>query len=264
MEYENIIDIKCGAFHNLVKTERNEYFLWGRNKENQCLIKANNNDYDDKFNMEFIKRPTKYLYNKQNMEIINIYLGYKETKIVMKQIYDQNGDEIFNGNKIYSENDRNSLRSRKKSKLSKFSKFKAWCNKLKKSKKYNKKDDDKKKDWSNDNNLNDNNNKHLNGLENIYGLDDNKYHDREYDHINHQFKICKQYKNSCSSSIGFNSKRLESIEEIPEIESNDNHDTDSSMSDDKENYYCYYSPKMHNNNSIGNDIGYQPMTCNKS
>eukprot|EP01084_Bolivina_argentea_P062212 113743_1 len=37
LQHKNIIDIKCGVYHNLIKTKENEYYLWGGNDDNQCL-----------------------------------------------------------------------------------------------------------------------------------------------------------------------------------------------------------------------------------
>ena len=83
--HQRIVDIKCGAYHSMIMTENGEYYFWGRNKENQCLIKCNNNNNNNINNTECVKIPRKYQYDKQDMEIMDIYLGYKETKIVSKQ-----------------------------------------------------------------------------------------------------------------------------------------------------------------------------------
>ena len=75
---ETIVDIKCGGYHNVVKTKSNEYYLWGRNHCRQCLI------YDGK---EIIETPTKYENNMDigaAYDIVAIYPGFNETKIVVK------------------------------------------------------------------------------------------------------------------------------------------------------------------------------------
>ena len=81
-----IIDIKCGGFHNVACSEDNEYYLWGSNDYNQCLVydKDKNNDTNKNEN-ECIKIPTKYDPKKDlndKYEIVNIYPGHTETRIV--------------------------------------------------------------------------------------------------------------------------------------------------------------------------------------
>lgn len=240
----------------MIMTENGDYYLWGRNKENQCLIKCNNNDNN---NTEFIKVPRKYQYDKQDMEIINIYLGYKETKIVSKQRFEQTNGEILNKHDIDSIsenfNPRNSGKKKRNNFKIKLSKVKSWYNKIKGNKKKKEKQREK------------NNAKSTNQLENNYGLN-------EYQYVNHQLVICDDNNNnnqwyftSNNNSTSKFSSTLDSIDETPEIESND---IESSFSANDYGEICYYSPKANkqrftntvkmNSNSNANDILYHPVT----
>ena len=75
-----VIDIKCGYEHNVVYCENDDYWLWGNNEYNQCLV------YDEK--EEYIKIPRKYdcandIYKHFFPgEIVTIYPGWKETRII--------------------------------------------------------------------------------------------------------------------------------------------------------------------------------------
>lgn len=60
-----IIDIKCGLNHNVAKTIHYEFYLWGINDFNQCLI------CDEK--RHFVEFPTKF----KGIEGISDYLDYK-------------------------------------------------------------------------------------------------------------------------------------------------------------------------------------------
>eukprot|EP01084_Bolivina_argentea_P189962 326569_1 len=70
---DKVTNIKCGAFHNLVETQHNQWYLWGDNRNKQCLV------HDDK--KQFLKVPTKYEQNdiKQNESIVDMFPGYDET-----------------------------------------------------------------------------------------------------------------------------------------------------------------------------------------
>lgn len=76
----NAIDIKCGYEHNVVYCENGDYWLWGNNEFNQCLV------YDE--NEKYIKIPRKYdcasdIYKHFFPgEIVTIYPGWKETRII--------------------------------------------------------------------------------------------------------------------------------------------------------------------------------------
>ena len=48
----NINDIKCGSQHNVAKTDHHDFYLWGTNDFNQCLI------VDE--NKHFVEIQTKY------------------------------------------------------------------------------------------------------------------------------------------------------------------------------------------------------------
>eukprot|EP01084_Bolivina_argentea_P049726 91448_1 len=74
-----IIDIKCGFQHNVAKTKHSEFYLWGINDFNQCLVLKND--------QHFVKIPTKYkridgITHWLTYKIIDIYTGWKETRIV--------------------------------------------------------------------------------------------------------------------------------------------------------------------------------------
>ncbi len=76
---ETIIDIKCGSSHNIIKTADNKYYLWGDNRYNQCLYVHGANP------PKFIKKPLLFNSNyfDKDQEIINIYPGYNETRIIV-------------------------------------------------------------------------------------------------------------------------------------------------------------------------------------
>ena len=75
-----VIDIKCGYQHNVIYTDKDDYWLWGDNEFNQCLV------YDE--NIKHVKIPM--LYNCLGDiykyffpgEIVTIYPGWKETRII--------------------------------------------------------------------------------------------------------------------------------------------------------------------------------------
>eukprot|EP01084_Bolivina_argentea_P209527 356878_1 len=79
LERKRIVGIKCGYNHTIALDVVNQYYLWGLNDCNQCLV------YDES---KYVEIPTKYnkkqdFYN-VNCKIINMYPGYKETKIVIQ------------------------------------------------------------------------------------------------------------------------------------------------------------------------------------
>ena len=65
-----IIDIKCGSYHNVVKSEDNQYYFWGWNEYSQCL----------EYEYEYCKRPRKL--NISSSKVIDVYPGHNETRIV--------------------------------------------------------------------------------------------------------------------------------------------------------------------------------------
>jgi len=96
LQHETVVAIKCGAFHNLAITAKNDYFLWGANDFNQCLLneKTNGSEYDehddrriDVKQFQYAQVPTKLEFEGDGeMEVIGMFLGYKETKIVTTKI----------------------------------------------------------------------------------------------------------------------------------------------------------------------------------
>ena len=80
----DIVDIKAGHYHNVLKTVDNKYYLFGWNQYNQCLV------INDRINNVF--KPTLFddtMFVSLNMKIIQIYPGYKETRIVVDQYHTQ-------------------------------------------------------------------------------------------------------------------------------------------------------------------------------
>ena len=65
-----VIDVKCGAFHNVVKTKDDRYYLWGWNNYSQCL----------EYESEYCKSPHKL--NIDSKKILGVYPGYNETRVV--------------------------------------------------------------------------------------------------------------------------------------------------------------------------------------
>ena len=82
--FDKVIDIKSGAYHNVIwienKINEYEYYLWGQNDCNQCLV----------FNKgAYITRPTKYDYKTHignNCKIIAIYPAFNATRIVTQDL----------------------------------------------------------------------------------------------------------------------------------------------------------------------------------
>ena len=68
----------------MARTESNEYFLWGNNKENQCLVYVEEDRYAYHRDVDFVKVPTKYEHA-ESLQILGMYLGFKDTKIVSIQ-----------------------------------------------------------------------------------------------------------------------------------------------------------------------------------
>merc|ERR1711920_659571 len=118
LKNELIVDIKCGAYHNMAMSAKNEYFFWGSNGNNECMVYVDENEcvrlfgYEE--NIQFVKEPTKYQHNARRQQIVSVHLGYNCTKIVFK--YDAKKGE-------------NSLQENCKNKAGikqKLKKFKSW------------------------------------------------------------------------------------------------------------------------------------------
>ena len=75
LKAKKIINIKCGLTHSVAQSEENEWYLWGDNEFNQCLV------YDN----DSVLYPTKYDGRdlNENEIIVEIYVGYQETKVVV-------------------------------------------------------------------------------------------------------------------------------------------------------------------------------------
>ncbi len=82
MKKETIIDIKCGGYHNIIKTANNKFYLWGYNAYNQCLY------VDDANPPQYIKKPLLFNSNyfDKDEEILEMYPGYNETRIIICKI----------------------------------------------------------------------------------------------------------------------------------------------------------------------------------
>ena len=78
---EEIIDFKCGGYHSIVKTINNEYYSYGTNRNNACLINTKN---------DHIWLPTKInltdIHTKigNNKTIIDIIPGYNISFIIQQ------------------------------------------------------------------------------------------------------------------------------------------------------------------------------------
>jgi len=79
----NIMDIKCGGYHTIIKSIYNDYYAFGCNKNNECLIPRNGFGIGSK-----IKNPTKipFFYIKKYTsyidKILDIIPGFEETFII--------------------------------------------------------------------------------------------------------------------------------------------------------------------------------------
>eukprot|EP01084_Bolivina_argentea_P172174 298261_1 len=73
----NIIDIKCGANHNVIQTNNNEFYLWGLNSYSQCLVfwrQSTRLCNPVKFDQtEFLER---------GEVVISVIPGYLETRVI--------------------------------------------------------------------------------------------------------------------------------------------------------------------------------------
>ncbi len=85
LKSHKVLDIKCGAFHNVIKTDKSHYYLWGDNGYNQCL-------YVSTSILSYFSNPPKYikkpsLFNSsfldKGQEVIDIYPGFRSTRILI-------------------------------------------------------------------------------------------------------------------------------------------------------------------------------------
>ncbi len=92
LKKETIIDIKCGANHNIIKTVYNKYYLWGNNKYNKCLY------VHDANRPLYIKKPLliNSNYFDTDEEILDMSPGYNETRIIIGNCKANNEDEKDN------------------------------------------------------------------------------------------------------------------------------------------------------------------------
>eukprot|EP01084_Bolivina_argentea_P095997 172559_1 len=76
-----IVDIKCGYHHNVAKSITNEYYMWGDNDSNQCLI------YDKKQNVSIPTNVSDALdVITDDFEIVTIYPGFRETRVIVSRM----------------------------------------------------------------------------------------------------------------------------------------------------------------------------------
>mmetsp|Transcript_51878 Transcript_51878/g.85892 ORF Transcript_51878/g.85892 Transcript_51878/m.85892 type:complete len:600 (-) Transcript_51878:46-1845(-) len=74
---KSVADIKCGDWHHMAKTTDNEYFLWGANDYQQCLV------YDR--NQTEVALPTSYV-PLSAFEIVDMFLGWKQTIVITQMV----------------------------------------------------------------------------------------------------------------------------------------------------------------------------------
>ena len=73
-------EIKCGFNHNVAVTQDGEYYFWGHNRYNQCMVYEDDEKYD-----KYIKTPRKWDYEKDigpYRKILAVYPGWCETRVV--------------------------------------------------------------------------------------------------------------------------------------------------------------------------------------
>jgi len=76
----DIIDVKCGGFHTIIKTINNEYYAFGLNKNKQLLIDTNKDKLlPTLIDINYLKKIT----NSSNM-IIDLIPGYINTYIIQQ------------------------------------------------------------------------------------------------------------------------------------------------------------------------------------
>ena len=78
---KRIKDIKCGGHHSIILTYKNEYYSFGFNDKNQCLlnIKKNSIHKPTKISIKYIQKKTK-----SNKKIIDIFPADLDTYILQK------------------------------------------------------------------------------------------------------------------------------------------------------------------------------------
>lgn len=76
-----VTDMKCGAYHNVVCANGVDYYLWGDNAYNQCLV--------DEGPGGVVQEPTKFVhadkYIGSEYRIIAMYPGQSETRVVTQR-----------------------------------------------------------------------------------------------------------------------------------------------------------------------------------
>eukprot|EP00483_Globobulimina_turgida_P002629 UN02633 len=73
----DVKQVKCGFNHNVAITHDGEYYFWGHNRYNQCMVYNHSEKY--------VKKPTKWQYTNdigQFRKIIAIYPGWCSTIVV--------------------------------------------------------------------------------------------------------------------------------------------------------------------------------------
>ena len=82
---DQIIQLKCGGYHTIIKTNTNDYYSFGKNRNNECLL----NNFNGKPKSVFIPYSISMEYiNKlcgNDKIIVDILPGYKET-FILKQV----------------------------------------------------------------------------------------------------------------------------------------------------------------------------------
>ncbi len=79
LKNENIITIKCGNSHNMAKNSKNEYYLWGYNEYNQCIVRSSNTP-------QYVNKPLLFEYKhfiNEYEEIIDIFLAKNSTHVLI-------------------------------------------------------------------------------------------------------------------------------------------------------------------------------------
>ncbi len=105
LKSHKVLDIKCGGYHNVIKTDKNHYYLWGNNGYNQCLHVSNSI-------LSYFSNPPKYIkkpllfdssFLDKDQEIMDIYVGFQSTRILLVNqkenpiVNDNNDDEKKTG-----------------------------------------------------------------------------------------------------------------------------------------------------------------------
>ena len=110
----------------MARTARGEFFLWGSNRNQQCLVAAQEERFDyQRDDVKFAKVPTKFEHAANDERAEAMYLGYAETLLVVRRSVQRKGAVM--GERSAKKRTMLEIESLQR----KINRLKAWCHKLK-------------------------------------------------------------------------------------------------------------------------------------